>query len=193
MLRRLIANWVYGGFLAALLLLVLTPVLAQGWPLALTLVFLVIPTYMLHQYEEHDDDRFHRAVNQLMGQGRDVLPSRAIFLINVPLVWSVNAWVFAAARSDLGWGLIGLYTLLANALVHIVPAVATRRYNPGLITAVILFLPLGLWGSQAVLAATPVTLLQQIVAIAVAVGVHVGIVLYVQSNVRRLRGRGRAA
>lgn len=193
MLRRLIANWVYGGFLAGLLLLVLTPVLAQGWPLALTLVFLVIPTYMLHQYEEHDGDRFHRAVNQLMGQGRDVLPSGAIFLINVPLVWSVNAWVFAVARSDLGWGLIGLYTLLANALVHIVPAVATRRYNPGLITAVILFLPLGLWGSQAVLAATPVTLLQQAVAIAVAVGVHVGIVLYVQSNVRRLRGRGRVA
>ena len=40
MLRRLVDNWVYGGFLAGLLLLVLTPVLARDWPLALTLVFL---------------------------------------------------------------------------------------------------------------------------------------------------------
>jgi hypothetical protein len=32
MFARLIANWVYGGFLAGLLLLLLTPVLVHSWP-----------------------------------------------------------------------------------------------------------------------------------------------------------------
>jgi hypothetical protein len=52
MLDRLRDNWVYGGFLAALMLLALTPILESGWPLALLLIWLQLPVYMLHQYEE---------------------------------------------------------------------------------------------------------------------------------------------
>jgi hypothetical protein len=47
MLDRLISNWVYGGFLAGLLILFLTPVLARGWPQALLAAFLCLPVYML--------------------------------------------------------------------------------------------------------------------------------------------------
>ena len=38
MLARLRDNWVYGGFLAALMLLALTPVLAAGWLAAVPLL-----------------------------------------------------------------------------------------------------------------------------------------------------------
>ncbi len=188
MLRRLIDNWVYGGFLAGLLLLALTPVLARDWSLAVSLVFLVLPIYMLHQYEEHDADRFHRAINQLLGKGRDVLPSPAIFVINIPVVWGVNTASFVAATNDIGWGLIGLYTLIANAGVHIAQAVATRRYNPGLVTAVVLFLPLGVFGAMQVIGAAPVTPTQHLVAAGVAIGAHLAIQAYVFSNIRRLAG-----
>ena len=51
MLDRLRDHWVYGGFLAGIMLLVLTPVLASGWPTALLLICLQLPAYMLHQYE----------------------------------------------------------------------------------------------------------------------------------------------
>ncbi|MDB5506132.1 MAG: hypothetical protein JWR75_770 [Devosia sp.] len=186
MLGRLIDNWVYGGFLAGLLLLGLTPVLAHSWPLALTLVFLALPIYMLHQYEEHDADRFHRKINQVFGKGRNVLPSGAIFIINIPIVWGVNAISFAAATFDLGWGLIALYTLIANAVVHIAQAAVSRAYNPGLITAVALFLPLGIFGAIEITRTVPVSSTQQMVAVALAVGAHVAIQAYVFSNVRRL-------
>lgn len=186
MLRRLIDNWVYGGFLAGLLLLVLTPMVARDWSLALMLVYLTLPIYMVHQYEEHDADRFHRAINAMLGGGRDVLPAAAIFAINVPLLWGTEAAVIAAARSDLGWGLIATYMLLANAIVHIVPAIITRSYNPGLVTATMLFLPLGVFGTAQIVSATSVSPLQHIVALAVAIGVHVLIVAYVLFNVRRL-------
>jgi hypothetical protein len=49
MLARLRDNWVYGGFLAALMLLALTPLLASGWSLGLLLIWLQLPFYMLHQ------------------------------------------------------------------------------------------------------------------------------------------------
>ncbi len=73
MLARLYDNWVYGGFLAALMLLALTPLLASGWPLPLLLIWLQLPIYMLHQYEEHDDDRFRQVVNTTIGGGKEVL------------------------------------------------------------------------------------------------------------------------
>jgi hypothetical protein len=46
-LARLQANWVYGGALAGLLLLALTPLFAGNWTRAELLVFLTLPAYML--------------------------------------------------------------------------------------------------------------------------------------------------
>ena len=44
---------------------------------------------------------------------------------------------------DPGWGVVAGYLVLVNGLVHLVAWVALRRYNPGLVTGVLLFLPLG--------------------------------------------------
>jgi len=70
MFGRLIANWVYGGFLAGLLMLFLTPVLVHSWPVPLVAAFLCLPAYMIHQYEEHDNDRFRLYVNQRLEETR---------------------------------------------------------------------------------------------------------------------------
>ena len=51
MFARLIANWVYGGFLSALLLLLLTPIIVRSWPVSLVTTFLSLPVYMVHQYK----------------------------------------------------------------------------------------------------------------------------------------------
>src|ERR1039457_2011248 len=83
MFARLIANWVYGGFLAGLLLLLLTPVLVHSWPVSLVTTFLCLPVYMVHQYEEHDNDRFRLFVNQKIGKRRVGLSPLAVFVINV--------------------------------------------------------------------------------------------------------------
>jgi len=90
MIQRLINNWVYGGFLAGLLLLGLFAVVGREWSAAFWLVALQLPLYMLHQFEEHDADRFRLFVNRLMGDGRDILTKQAVFVINIPGVWGVN-------------------------------------------------------------------------------------------------------
>ena len=144
MLQRLISYWVYGGVLSAILLLVLAPLLLADWVAPFAATFLHLPAYMIHQYEEHDQDRFRLFFNETIGRGNDVLSPLAVFVINVPGVWGVIALsLYGAVALNLGWALIAVYLVLVNALVHIVHAIVFRRYNPGLTTATVVFLPLG--------------------------------------------------
>ena len=189
-MSRLARSWVYGGFLSGILMLVLLPEIARNWSSALLAVFLQLPIYMLHQYEEHDNDRFRRFVNRTIGGGREVLSPQAVFVINVPGVWGVIAASFLLASNvALGYGLIAVYLTLVNAVVHLVAAAATRSYNPGLGTAAILFLPTGLFGVRALQRTGEVGWKDHLFGLLIAVGIHVAIVVYVQMRKRRANQR----
>src|SRR4051812_21583848 len=128
-MKGFVSNWVYGGSLAGVLLLALLPLFAREWSWALTLVFLQLPVYMLHQLEEHHGDRFRTFTNALLGHGREVLSKLAVFVINVPGVWGVNALaILLAGFGDIGWGLAATYLTLVNAFAHIGQALRLRRY-----------------------------------------------------------------
>ncbi|MEM8884297.1 MAG: HXXEE domain-containing protein [Planctomycetota bacterium] len=173
---RLVGNWVYGGFLASFVLLGMLPLVAPHWPLHLVLVYLMTPAYMWHQYEEHDGDRFRRYFNGMLADGREVLTRRAVFVINVPLVWGVNLGaLLLAGLVHPGFGLVAVYLVVVNAIVHVVPAVRLRTYNPGLVTAVALFLPLG---GLALFVFADVEAGYHMLAFAIVVALHAGIVVH---------------
>lgn len=173
-------NWVYGGTLAALVILALSPLFLGMWSWAMTSIFLQLPIYMLHQYEEHDNGRFGRFINDHVGKGKLVLSAQAIFVINVPGVWGVNVLsIWLAAKLNIGLGLIGIYLTFINGLIHILPALRMRTYNPGLITAVLLLLPAGLWGLVSVSATSGIGFEYHALGIGLAVIIHVAIVAYV--------------
>ena len=129
--------------------------------------------------------------NDLIDIGRawqDVLPDAAIFVINIG-VWVLNLISFAlAAHVGIGWGLIGVYLMVINSVAHIVQAVRLRAYNPGLVTSILLFLPVGLGGLWAIVATGEASGLQQLFGVALSLVVHAGIVAYVLSNRRQLGG-----
>jgi hypothetical protein len=166
------SNWMYAGLVAGLFLLALVPLLVG--------VYLHGPVYMLHQVEEHAADRFRRFVNLHIGRGREALTTEAVVWINVPCVWGTNlVALYLAQFVDIGLGLIAVYAMLVNAVTHIVAAAVLRRYNPGLVSAVILFLPLSL-STLWVLARTPgVGALDHVAGLAVALLIHVAIVIHV--------------
>lgn len=192
MFERLIANWVYGGALAALLLLGLSPILLQHWPAALVATFLLLPAYMLHQYEEHDGDRFRAFFNRTLGKGLEVLSPLAVFVTNVPGVWGVIALsLYGAVALAPGMAMIAVYLVLLNALVHIVHSIIFRCYNPGLATAVSVFLPLGgvtLWLLQRSGAGA---LRYHVVGLVSAVLIHAAILVHVQARLAKLQGAAR--
>lgn len=73
------------------------------------------------------------------------LPRGAFVVINgVALVAMAGGTLAATRRESLGWIAIAIATLLfANGVLHILGSIATGRYSPGLITGVILYVPLG--------------------------------------------------
>jgi hypothetical protein len=189
MSQRLISNWVYGGFLAGLLLLLLAPLLVDKWPAVLIAVFLHLPAYMIHQYEEHDGDRFRLFFNETLGKGHDVLSPLAVFITNVPGVWGViTISLYAAVQFHLAWGLIAIYLVLVNAFVHIVHAVIFRRYNPGLATALLIFIPLGAYSLSLVQRMGQSVWMFHVVGLVFAVLIHAAILIHVHRKLARLTG-----
>jgi hypothetical protein len=180
-------NWMHTGVVAGLFLLSLVPLIVGGWSLPLVLVYLQLPIYMFHQLEEHYDDRFRRFVNDNIAGGLPALTTPAVVVINILGVWVVNLLVlYLAYFADLGFGLIAIYLTLVNAILHVISMIVLRRYNPGLVTALVLFLPVGTWALVAVARAPGVTTTYQILGLAVAVLIHVGILVHVKRRVQAL-------
>ena len=192
MLQRLISYWVYGGVLAGILLLMLSPLLVAGWSTPLAATFLLLPAYMVHQYEEHDHDRFRLFFNETIGKGFDVLSPLAVFITNVSGVWGViTLALYGAVLFSLGWALVAVYLVLVNAVVHIVHAIIFRRYNPGLFTALVVFLPLGVITLVLIERAGGGSITSHSVGLITAVSIHAAILLHVRRKLlvlQRIQG-----
>jgi hypothetical protein len=188
MLNRIIANWVYGGFMAGVLLLLLAPLLTASWSTALTATYLLLPIYMLHQYEEHDNDRFRLFFNETIGKGKEVLSQEAVFITNVPGVWGVIAIsLYLSSEVNIGLSLIAVYLILVNGFVHGAHTLIFRRYNPGLGTALALFVPFGAYTLREVQLVGGGTPLFHGIGVLTAVGIHVAILFHVHKKQNQTR------
>jgi hypothetical protein len=184
-------QWPYASLFTACFLGVLAPFVIRYAGLPLGLVYLQLPIYMLHQYEEHAGDRFRLWVNSMIGHGREVLTPIATFWINSLLVWGVDlVALYLACFVDLSLGLIAIYLPIVNAFGHIVPAVVFRKYNPGLLTSVFLFLPVGIYSAAVVSRAAGSTLGYHLLALGVAIAVHATIIIHVRRRLSYLSAAG---
>jgi len=149
--------WIGLGFAAVLLVLLFaTKVLRSDtatprWRDLRWLSFLAVAAYLVHQVEEYGitaDGVRHAFPDALCATiGLAPYPDCAIppafyLAVNIVLVWiaapvaGLLSRRFPLAGMAL-WGVIAV-----NALVHIAPAIATQRYDPGLLTAAVIFVPL---------------------------------------------------
>jgi hypothetical protein len=182
-------QWPYAGALAASFLLAFLPIVWSAAGLAGALIFVQLPIYLLHQLEEHGDDRFRRFVNARIGGGRELLSPGLTFGINLIAVWILFAVAFLLAYYvDPGLGLIAVYTTAVNAVVHMLAAAAGRAYNPGLITALALFVPLMIWAALEVGSSYDVSGAVQLLALGVAICGHLAIIAIVAVRLRARTG-----
>lgn len=148
--------WIGLGFAVVLGALLATSVLrgdlaVPRWRDLRWLSFLAVVVYMVHNVEEYGVSAtgvLHAFPNSLCGLlGQPGYPACGIppafyLFVNLPLVWVAGpVAALLSRRAPLAgltlWGVIGV-----NAIVHIVPAIVTREYDPGLVTAIVLFVPL---------------------------------------------------
>jgi Protein of unknown function with HXXEE motif len=182
-------RWVFVALVLGVLLLLAAPILVHrmDWNTFILLVYLQTPIYMLHQVEEHTGDRFRTFVNRQIYGGLDALTPATVLVTNIPGVWGVTALsLYLAVFVAAGWGLLGLYLIAVNGLVHLIALVLFRKYNPGLWTAIFLFLPLSaltFWRATA----TQATWIHHAVGLVTAVAIHAALVIHTRRRATRLR------
>jgi hypothetical protein len=180
-------QWPAATLFAAYAMLLATPVWLHVAGVAVMLVFLQLPLYMVHQFEEHNGDRFRIYMNRNVVHC-EALTREGTFWINAIGVWGLEiVMLYLAVFVDMRFALAAFYLPVVNALTHIREAVARREYNPGLWTSLVLFLPIGGWGLYEASAASGATWVDQAMGAGIAIAVHLAIIAYVVMRIRRLR------
>jgi hypothetical protein len=106
------------------------------------LLWLFVPAYAIHVAEEWFAG-FPRWVEQIAGRP---LPDAAFLIISAVIFALLVAAVLAAIRAEHnGWLAVAIATIvLVNTITHSASAAITASYAPGLLSAVVLYVPLGL-------------------------------------------------
>lgn len=140
----IVENWSRMSLPFAVLTLCSLPIFLTASNVSLILLYTLLPVYIIHQYEEHAHGRFVEFFNSTMGRGYGVLTSVSAFWINILEVWLAFLVSFYLAKYvALGIAFVPIYLTIINGFTHVVASIALRRYNPGLYTSLLLFLP---WG-----------------------------------------------
>lgn len=148
-------------------------------------VFMLV-AYIIHQYEEHWIDVFGREyafysyMNALISnfvnvQNHEIilLTPAAIFVINTSLVWLVGILAIWRSPGHLFPALAMSGIVVVNAVSHIIASIAQGSYNPGLLTAIVILLPLGITFYICVIKTTLVARAQVQVSLIWAVLAHI--------------------
>ncbi|MEO0325326.1 MAG: HXXEE domain-containing protein [Myxococcota bacterium] len=158
-------GWPYVGLALAaglLLYLVFEPRPANATPRWRDPAFvlpLLWPMYIVHQFEEHGIDIFGRRYSFLeafchtIGYASvDLCPADPVFIfcVNAIAVWVGGILAFVYRRrwpllAACAWGIP-----LVNTFTHVAGALRSGGYNPGLLTGLVLFLPMTYWMARTV-------------------------------------------
>jgi Protein of unknown function with HXXEE motif len=182
--------WIGGVAALALLFLLFGTRLLRSepsssrWHDRVWLSWLAMVAYLLHNVEEYGIDLFGRlhefpasmcAVMKLPPYPDCPMPPAFFLAVNLPLFWVGAPIAALLSRRHPLVGLSFYSVIFVNALVHIAPLLAGVGYTPGLLTAVVLFLPLSAWVAHACFG--PGRLSYKAMALLIADGVILHVIL----------------
>lgn len=165
----LIQHWMkVGTFMAPFLVLVASGFsTSERFVNAQSISLALLVAYILHQFEEHWVDVYGRSfafkpylnefLSGLLGhtQVQELMSDTSVFVINTSLVWLVGALAVWRGDGHIFAALCMAAIVVVNAMSHIGAGLMSGSYNPGLLTAVLVFLPVGI-GAYVLLGRSPV-------------------------------------
>ncbi len=137
-------QWPKAALFCGVMMILLLTALLTKLGLMYFLIAMTLPMYMVHQFEEHYNNRFCLMLNEKIGRGKVVLTPKQVFWINSLWVWALSmVTITLAFLVNPLIGLIPVYFLVLNGILHCLQAIRFRSSNPGLFTSLIVFLPVG--------------------------------------------------
>ena len=157
----------------------------------LFLIWLQIPIYLLHQFEEHAiSSGFKDFVNKKVFKildGDYPLNDMSIFWINIPIVWVFMPLFAALSHINLQFGLWLPYFSIINSTIHVIAFLRFKTYNPGLMVSLFLNIPVGIYAIIIFYQAGLITNFINISAIAISILLHLIIIMYMRRAIKRER------
>jgi hypothetical protein len=138
-------NWAKLCIVLSIIVTILILLVVKTNNILLFLIWIQIPIYLLHQFEEHSwPGGFKKFFNQEIfhvENGEYPLNEENIFWINVPIIWIIMPIFATLSYINLFFGLWIPFFALFNSSTHIIAAIIKRKYNPGLFISLILGIP----------------------------------------------------
>ena len=147
-------NWLYKNWaklciILSIILAIIILLVVKTNNILLFLIWIQIPIYLLHQFEEHSwPGGFKNFVNKEIFNvevGEYPLNDINIFWINVPIIWVLMPIFASLSYVNLFFGLWIPYFAVFNSLTHVIGAVVKHKYNPGLFVSVVLGIPVAIY------------------------------------------------
>ena len=154
--------WPWIGSIAAALLLILlfgtnvfrSELSLPRWRDPVWLAWWPVPVYMIHNIEEYGVDllgkthAFPDAMCSTLGLAPYPgcpLPPPFYLAVNISLIWIAAPTAALLSRKHPLIGFVFYGLLITNGLTHVAPLILGKGYNPGLLSAILLFLPSFFW------------------------------------------------
>ena len=132
---------------------------SSRWRDHVWLSWMAVVVYLVHNVEEYGIDllgQSHAFPAELCANfgfptlAECPVPPSFFLAVNIPLFWIVGPIAALLSRRHPLVGLALYSVIFTNGLVHVLTVLRTGQpYNPGLLTAVVLFLPLSAWVAYA--------------------------------------------
>ena len=142
-------NWAKFCLILSIIVTIIIFLFVKTNNIFLFLIWIQIPIYLLHQFEEHEwPGGFKKFFNKEIFNVEDreyPLNDKYIFWINIPIIWFLMPLFASFSYFNLFWGLWIPYFTLFNSLTHVFAAIIKRKYNPGLFISLLLGIPVSIY------------------------------------------------
>lgn len=188
-------NWLYNhwakiSLLLAIVMTLLVYILITPGNFLLFLIWIQLPIYLLHQFEEHNWNGFKNYVNRSVFKVEDgdfPLNDKIIFWINIPIIWIIIPTFSALSSVNILYGLWIPYFAVLNSLTHVVVSIRNKEYNPGLIVSLILGIPVGIYTLTVFYSEINVPIIVSTISVLFAVLLHLMVFGYIRRNYNRIK------
>ncbi|HML06104.1 MAG TPA: HXXEE domain-containing protein [Methanobacterium sp.] len=179
-------NWAKLCLILSVIVTIIIFLVVKTDNMLLFLIWIQIPIYLLHQFEEHAwPGGFRKYVNLNIFKVKNAeypLSDLSVFWINIPIIWVLMPIFAALSYLNLFFGLWIPYFAVLNSLTHVIAAIVKREYNPGLVVSLLLGIPVAGYALWLFYALISVPLIVTVISILVAVLMHLFLIIFIRKR-----------